>query len=62
MIQSRDATMDKSEQVIMSLRETKIVHSSAQRQALNLKQRAEDVAEGIDSATEIVESPTARET
>ena len=31
MIQSCNATMDKSEQVIMSLRETKIVRSSAQR-------------------------------
>src|SRR6185369_11585140 len=57
MIQSCNATVDKSEQVIMSWRETKIVHRSAQQQALDLKQRAEDIAEGIDSATEIVESP-----
>ena len=31
VIQSCDATVDKSEQVIMSLRQTKIVHSSVQR-------------------------------
>ena len=42
----------------MSLREAKIVRRSAQQQPLDLKQRAEDIAEGIDSATEIVESPT----
>jgi len=52
MIQSRNATMDKSEQVIMGLRKTDIVPSSAQRQALDLKQRAEDIAEQLSAEDE----------